>query len=214
MCHAGEHRRQAPRSSPGPAVRPLDHRGVVAGEAVWAVAGRGGEHPAVRADHLGASALDADRRGRWVAFGQGAQAQTGGLAGGEPGRPREHVPDRGVEVHHQAERGAGLESRSSREPGEGHHAGWREVEAVRKPQQKAGQGLVREGVEAAGQRPDGCHQVRSFRCRPPPWAGPGRRRRCSLAACRRTASSSSVRAVAGSGGSHRRTDPGSGRCRG
>ena len=76
-------------------------------------------------------------------------------------------------------------SRPGGEAGELHDAGRGEPEPVREPEQVAGQGLIRQRVQAAGKRAQLAHRL-SSRVMVRPWSrspGRGHRRRCCARAC-------------------------------
>ena len=181
---AGEHDRQPPCLLPGTAVLLLDVA-AVSGQALRAVPRRGGEQPRA-GERPGIPLVGGDPRCRpRIPAGDAARAQASDLGCGEPGGAGEGPGQGLVQVQHQAPAGRLVTAAAGSEAGELHDAGRGEPEPVREPQQVAGQGLIRQRVQAARQRAQLVHRV-SFpvMARPPSLSkGRGRRRRCCARAC-------------------------------
>ncbi len=149
---AGEDHRQPPGLPPGPAVVLLDGA-AVSGQALGAVPGRGGEHPWA-GDRACAPLVTGDRGSSpWIPAGHADHAQSGDLSGAEPGGVRERQGRRGVQDHHVASRSRQMPAGvAGGQPGELKDLTGSQVETAGEPEQVAGQGLLRQRVQAAGQR--------------------------------------------------------------
>ncbi|GGV98073.1 hypothetical protein GCM10010230_20750 [Streptomyces narbonensis] len=162
MPRASEDRREAPGKPPGPTVALLDLT-PVSGETLWAVPGPASQQPRIAVDHpRGATARGELPIQRPISLSKRGGQQSADLIRGEAGGPGE-VPDP-FEIKIVQQPHGNAEQRvlltAAGQAGPNRHRSGRHPKTVRETEHIAGQRLVGQRVEAAGQR---THDLMVFR---------------------------------------------------